>query len=268
MPKRTQDESKRRWATCQEALLRDDVAAVSRLLTRFPDLIDRRMGTTGRGRLHHLRITGGTMLHFACMYGMREITRLLIDHGCSLNLKDRLGVTPLNCAVMSRSLDIAKDLLAAGARCDIHSASGLGLLDTVKGLVEEDPSCVNSAGPLDEPPLTWAARSGKGEVARFLRRKGARCDLWTCAMLGWTRQVKESLHRNPDLLNAVSPDRYAPQTPLQCAVSQRQRGLAVELLRMGADTDIRVCGVAPSAEDAKWLSGVMKELQGFQAGSV
>jgi ankyrin repeat protein len=58
----------------------------------------------------------GTPLHIAVASGHRDIVELLVTRGADVNVKDRMGQTPLDMAKQKRQTEIIDLLLAHGAQ--------------------------------------------------------------------------------------------------------------------------------------------------------
>ena len=68
---------------------------------------------------------GFSPLGFATAVGNTEVTKLLLEKGADLNLKDdKYGLSPLIHAVMGNFPEIVRLLLKAGAKIDICSSQG------------------------------------------------------------------------------------------------------------------------------------------------
>ncbi|OAF70191.1 hypothetical protein A3Q56_02053 [Intoshia linei] len=81
-----------------------------------------------------------TPLHWACSRGYVDCAKLLIDHGCKVNIKMDMGWTPFHCAAESGKLNIIRLLLANGASISLKdryskSASDIAHLYGFKDIV-------------------------------------------------------------------------------------------------------------------------------------
>ena len=73
---------------------------------------------------HPASITGQTLLHLAAFLGFPSLVTFLVNHDIDLDMRDRNGYTALHFAVLSRSEECIKVLLAAGADRNIVNAFG------------------------------------------------------------------------------------------------------------------------------------------------
>jgi hypothetical protein len=68
-------------------------------------------------------------LHFASWFGHPTVTRVLLEHGADVNLKSRMGETPLRLlSENGRNLELAQLLLEHGADPHLRSRSGMDSL--------------------------------------------------------------------------------------------------------------------------------------------
>lgn len=82
-------------------------------------------------------------------------------------------------------------------------------LEAVKQKLEENPSLLNAttdwgAGDF-ETALGGASHMGRRDIATYLIGKGARMDLFTAAMMGYTDIVVSICSRHPQLLTSKGP---------------------------------------------------------------
>jgi ankyrin repeat protein len=127
-------------------------------------------------------LADSTPLQGALAGGKIEIVQMLLDRGADPDLCPAKSTSPLQCAVLRGNLEAARLLLARGANANwvsetekltaLHLAAYEGHLDMVRLLVE----CGAELNPEDwrrETPLAWANKAHRGEVAAYLRSKGA-----------------------------------------------------------------------------------------------
>jgi ankyrin repeat protein len=117
-----------------------------------------------------------TPLHWAAHCGLIKNTRVLLDAGASMEALDAQGDTPLHLAIMEQHFDVAKLLVARGAKLDLRSASGLGDLVYLRQNLK--PACVNGKheGWPGWTPLHYAAVGGQVKAVEFLLGQGADVD--------------------------------------------------------------------------------------------
>ena len=108
---------------------------------------------------------------YVAVHSRPEMVELLIEYGANVNHQStRSGQTPLHLAAKYGYVDVAKCLLAHGARVDIRDPSGLTpLACTVQGPLDD----AFLAAGVAPPKLRDYVRQGKNEVAALLRAYGA-----------------------------------------------------------------------------------------------
>jgi ankyrin repeat protein len=181
---------------------------------------------------------GYTPLHEAVRDGNRACAELLLKHGADTTIPDNNHSVALQTAIYFGFLDIAKLLVSSGAPVDIFTASGLGMIDRVKKMLDdgvdyrkqqrdylskelpEGPRISGIGDPVHKmpgsyfgicnvSPLHWAARGGSVEVARlFVARE-----------------------------EPVSVEDSNGETPLFWAVANGEVATAEFLLKNGADVN-------------------------------
>jgi ankyrin repeat protein len=151
-----------------EAAATGRVERVRQLLKQDPSLI------------HAWSPDGWTALHLN--WGHLDVARLLIDSGADLNAnsKNKLNATPLQGAVASNRIDLARLYLSRGANVNcrseegtspLHEAAGNGYLDFVKLLLENGAN-VNQKDDNGKTPLAIALQHKKTDIAKLLREHG------------------------------------------------------------------------------------------------
>ena len=115
----------------------------------------------------------------ACESGNVDIVRhLVIDKHCDVNVKGRLGYTPLHYACEKGHFEIVK-ILTNHPQCNIeaednsndrplHEACESGNVDIVRHLVIDKNCDVNVKGRLGYTPLHWACSKGNFEIVKIL----------------------------------------------------------------------------------------------------
>ncbi|KAL6406885.1 ankyrin repeat domain-containing protein 52 [Ilyonectria robusta] len=138
-----------------------------------------------------------TSLHWACRNGHRDVVKLLITYGATVDAHDSDGRTPLNRAVRIGDLEIVQMLLQAGASPVSRDSSGLSLTHfaSAGGLTEVlslllqigvDPNHGELSQQLRRndapnltasgPPLHYAAEMGHTATVSYLLEHGADVD--------------------------------------------------------------------------------------------
>jgi ankyrin repeat protein len=197
----------------------DDVAAASELLTDHPEL---------RARLDEA-LPGlpfaSTPLLAAVWRGSKPMVELLLAHGANINQRSHWWAGGFG--VLDDPHGLGDYLIERGAQVDIHAASRLGQLDTIKTLLSKDPSLVHARGGDGQTPLHVAANVAvatvlvdagadvdardvdhestpaqyaireRQDVARYLVSRGCRTDLLMACALGDIDLVRRHLDADP-----------------------------------------------------------------------
>ena len=109
---------------------------------------------------------GRTALHVAAEFGHLAATRLLLEHGMSVEARDACGETALHLAARHGHVDVARLLLAAGA--DRATRDGLGQRPDTLAHASGHASLANL---LAVAPPRAAAPSGWWHVVRRCWRR-------------------------------------------------------------------------------------------------
>nr|XP_014096149.2 ankyrin-2 isoform X1 [Bactrocera oleae] len=75
------------------------------------------------------RITSHYLLHHCVRYSMHEMAETLINHGDSLNVRNRDGLTPILIAILSQKIDMLEFLLRVATA---QQSQGITIVDTVE----------------------------------------------------------------------------------------------------------------------------------------
>jgi ankyrin repeat protein len=109
-----------------------------------------------------------TPLFNAAADGRRDVVELLLAKGANANDRGNFGITVLHLAAINGHKDVVKLLIANKADYNIYDASAIGDLETVKKLLQADPSLALSADTQRQTALHWAAWRDCKDVAEFL----------------------------------------------------------------------------------------------------
>jgi hypothetical protein len=173
----------------------------------------------------------------------REMLDVLLDAGADINGRSRWwagGFGVLDCA----SPDLAAYAIERGATVDIHAAARLGLIDTLRVLLAQNPAFVHARGGDGQTPLHVArteevaadllaagadieARDVDHEstpaqymtgdrldVAQYLVARGCQTDLLLAAALGDISRTRQHLDENPGAIRMrVNGDWFPMQNP-------------------------------------------------------
>ncbi len=159
-----------------DAVAASETTAIERLLAAQPDLVNRGDAL------------GRRPLHYAVEAGRKELADLLLDRGAQVDAAgfssdDRLGgygFRPVALALwhhpywrQRNDYDIARRLLARGARYSITIAAALGDEDRVRELLGTNAALANEQEPGGKRPLSAAAERGHGTIVQRLLAAGA-----------------------------------------------------------------------------------------------
>jgi uncharacterized protein len=142
-----------------------DLAKVKALLSANPDLVSS-------------KDTNGSMpLHYATIYGRKEVAELLLKSKADVNAKDKNGETALHFAAMLGRQGLAELLLANKAEVDAQDNDGETPLfyaarKEIAELLLNNKANVNAKNKKGFTPLHEAVEGEKKSVAATLRQHG------------------------------------------------------------------------------------------------
>jgi ankyrin repeat protein len=189
-------------------------------------------------------LDGYTPLHWAARCGLMKKTQMLLNAGAPMEALDKQGDTPLHLAIMEQHFDVAKLLVARGAKLDLRSASGLGDLAYLRQNLR--PANVNGKheGWPGWTPLHYAAVGGQVKAVEFLLGQGADVDargksqdtpLYVAAENGHLEVARLLLDRGAD----VNAKDDSNRTPLHNAAWGCKPEVARLLIDRGAAIEAR-----------------------------
>ncbi|GAB1197569.1 hypothetical protein APSETT444_006866 [Aspergillus pseudonomiae] len=178
---------------------------------------------------------GETVLFLAAKQGLKEIVRFLLQHGVSIDPKDRAGRTPLHHAVVKDQKEVVRILLAAGG--DIETTD---LADHIL-LMFAAPRRDNRKNRSGHTPLIAAIEAGNEAMVKLLLDAGADPNHTTDDYAPLTSAIRaHSMSIFTMLLDKVSDLDHADgrgETPLMHAAKWHD-GMAKLLLERGARWDV------------------------------
>lgn len=161
----------------------------------------------------------GTAIHWAAQYGQVDVAKLLIKKGASVNVRNRNGQTPIDCAsnlldfkiTSPRYKQIAAFLIANGAEVNSLNAACLGDTKRLNDILVKDPKATCLTDQHKNTPLHLAAEYNQLRIA-------------------------EILIENKADINSINKD---GATPLHSAASSGSRAVAELLIRKGAQIEVK-----------------------------
>jgi ankyrin repeat protein len=214
----------------KRAVRQGDAATLRRLLKASPRL---------RRKLNEPMFDfGGRAINAAASH--REALDVLIDHGADVNLRSDWDKGPFG-VLDSAPEEVARHLIARGAKLTAHAAARLGWLDELRRIVDANPDVVHEKGGDGQRPLHFAktpeiadflldrgadvdarcddhdstaaqyALAERPEVCRRLLERGATADIFMAARLDDAALAERLIAENPSCLSArVGVSGYAP----------------------------------------------------------
>jgi ankyrin repeat protein len=100
------------WTDAHSAADTGDVAGLSKLLKRRPELVEAK------------EVGDHTPLHLAAWSGHADAAEVLLAHGAKIGAPDVCGWTPLHTAAVRNHINVVKLLLAKGAEVNAKDRTG------------------------------------------------------------------------------------------------------------------------------------------------
>ena len=124
---------------------------------------------------------GWTALHLN--WGHLDIVELLLDSGADINAvsKNKFVATPLQGAAVAKRIELARLLIARGAKLSprgeggdspLHECAGNGAIDIARLLLDHGAD-INAKDDEGKTPLAIALEYKQSEMAKLLRERGA-----------------------------------------------------------------------------------------------
>lgn len=154
-------------------------------------------------------ISGLSVLHIACSYGLTSVVARLLDLGANANYKCHGYLTSLFIACMNGHREIVDRLLDRGANIHekssdgetyLHIASTYGHRDIAKVLIERG-AVIDEASMYGHTALHLASVKGRVEVAELLVDRGA--DINTTSRTGWGALLWACYHGHKDVVKML-----------------------------------------------------------------
>jgi ankyrin repeat protein len=188
--------------------------------------------------------SGDTPLHVSVRRGELDLVMRLVEAKAKLDLRNGMGLCPVQMAVADDRIEIAQSLLKSGCAVpDILVASLAGKTETVAEFLKKDPKSIHSQTKQKWSPLHLAAWVGKTDVVSLLLTKGAEPNAlaekrWTplhfAAMRGHEGAARELLAKNANVNCKLE---FSNLQPLHLAYLAGDSSLAKLLIEHKADVD-------------------------------
>ncbi len=195
---------------------------------------------------------GSFPLLWAAKKGNVAAAKALLAGGAKVDMATPGGKTPLLAAALEGHKAVTEVLIAAGAKPDLFVAAGLGDTDAMARLVDEGAS-VQALDGSGFGAMHYAAAAGQPRSVEMLLARGVDPDmrskqgltpLYLAASGGHLDVAKLLLDKGAD------PDARMPSGPTALVLvlassvtgQKPQPEVAVELIRHGADVDVRAFG--------------------------
>ena len=184
----------------------------------------------------------------AARVGDGQMVDVLLKHGADPNGNhaddpDRLMQSPLMDALggwlmqdPARQLEVAEQLVAAGARTNVFAAAAMGKAKILRSMLDRDPKLAVAGGRFQWKPMDWAQRFHQREAARVLLEYIPDPSLRDLISAGDERRVRDYLDHHPGA--ATVPFDFR-EYPITVAVGAGDKDIAKLLLDRGADVNTK-----------------------------
>lgn len=181
-------------------------------------------------------------LAWSASHGQTEATRLLIENGADVNLKDDNGSTPLHGAVVFGRADVAKLLVENGANLQVRNNDGGTPADALH-LDWRTTTFIGGLMGVEVEENIAVMQSGRNEIAKLFGVKEfdskdipSAQDLSGAVFIGDLAAVKQAL---TDGANPNAQDPQSGSTMLATAALMGHTEVVALLLEHGADVNVK-----------------------------
>lgn len=136
-------------------------------IARIQNLIDH-----NKDSLSYVNENGDSPLGFAAWENKTEIVEILLKSGIDPNIRNKEGRTAMHNAFEVGSILIHDLLLQNGAELDVCVAAGLGKLDRIREILDQDISQIDETST-GLTPMEWAGYGNSGKSVELLVEYGA-----------------------------------------------------------------------------------------------
>ncbi len=211
---------------------------------------------------------GMTALHWAVYHDNLSLTKTLLQAGANANAANRYGVTVLSIGSLNGNGAIVEELLEQGAdpnqalrggETPLMIASRTGNIKAVKALLSQGVD-VDATERHGQTALMWAAAEGNLKVVDALLNYGADfktplpsgfTPLFFAVREGRSKVVDRLLQAGLNINDVMQPQKRSGKgplpgtSPLILAVENGHFELAAQLVKLGANPNIKQSGFAP-----------------------
>lgn len=257
-------------ADLADAIIRDDVAKVQRILDADSALLNRTVEGDAARRGDHEHQTalfwavnrpktatlllnmgadvnfrdihGRTPVYVAASSGDEAYVRKLLDKGANPDSFLRSPrETPVQAALLRGHISTARLLIARGAKSDVFAAAGFGDMKILSRLFEVEPAVLRATNENGDTPAHFASALGQAAVIGWLGSHGASFEVenrlfQTPLHVAGSAAVVDVMFKQNAGLNVDVIDGFG-KTPLHDAVTAANLAVVNALLAHGADVN-------------------------------